>query len=114
MRNCQRTRWAISVKLAWYTQEVSPRLLRLSFGGWRDYVVVEPISLQGEEWYVGWVTGEVNGVSRIPLKGAARLLRGRDDASFFGVNREGEQIPLQQCGHGRIGVRGPYARIPLR
>ena len=84
------------------------------FGGWRDYVVVEPISLQGEEWYVGWVTGEVNGVSRIPLKGAARLLRGRDDASFFGVNREGGQIPLQQCGHGRIGVRGPYARIPLR
>lgn len=81
-------------------------------GGWREYVVIEPIV--NENWYIGWISGLVGGVSRINLFGPTRVLRGPSDTLFFGINAEtGEQLPLRQIGSGCTGDRGQFSRIRL-
>ncbi len=88
-----------------------PLLHLTRWGGWKDYVVLEP-EFQGE-WYVGWWTITSAGVSRIPLTGAVRMLCGPQPTVFFGLNREGVQIPIRKVGNGRIGDRGTYRSLPL-
>ncbi len=82
-------------------------------GGWRRYVVLEPVSRDVSEWVPGWVSPDVVGVSRLYLKGPVRLLRGPSDALFFGIDQSGRQIELRIVGFGRIGDGGPFARLPL-
>lgn len=81
-------------------------------GGWRDYVVIEPTKAN-HNWHVGWITANVMGISKINIKGPVRLLIGPEDTTFFGVNNEGDQIPLQEIDRGKIGNGGPYKNIPL-
>lgn len=82
-------------------------------GGWRDYVVLEPVE-SIENWHVGWVAGETIGVSRIRLSGPVRLLLGSEDVTFFGVDaKDNFQIPIKKIGCGRIGHGGQYAKVPL-
>jgi len=82
-------------------------------GGWKRYVV-----LQSErphiKWYVGWITQEVCGYSRIPSLGATRSLIGPGNVKFFGLNAAGLQIPIRMVGEGKIGDGGEWRNLPLR
>ncbi len=82
------------------------------FGGWRDYIVIQPFDPHAE-WHVGWVGKDVAGVTQVKLYGPARVLIGPEEVSFFGLNRRGQQIPLVVVGRGEIGERGPFAKLPL-
>ncbi len=86
------------------------------FGGWRDYVVVEPqAKLRRETWYVGWIASDdCAGISQIPLKGPVRVLIGKNPVRFFGLTEDGSQIRIKEVGRGRIGDRGPFRNVPLR
>ncbi len=83
-------------------------------GGWRSYVVLRPKHHLVDDWYVGWIAKDVIGVSRIPLTGPVRVLRGDDDVAFFGVYADGTQVPIEQIGKGRIGDGGPWRHVHLR
>lgn len=84
------------------------------FGGWTKYVVLEPRYVAVTRWYLGWHTRDVCGVSRIPITGAVRALRGLNDCNFFGLLPDGSQIALRVAGTGVIGDRGSFAKLPLR
>lgn len=82
-------------------------------GGWRNYVVLKPIEPRGN-WYVGYLTGDLAKISRIPIAGPARMLIGSGDVSFFAIDAaSGEQMPLTEIGVGRIGKGGPFAKVRL-
>ncbi|MEX1112466.1 MAG: hypothetical protein WEC84_03310 [Candidatus Andersenbacteria bacterium] len=81
-------------------------------GGWRMYVVLEPVE-HDQEWHVGWTAEDTQGVSRVAIRGPVRTLIGPGDASFFGVTVEGEQVPIRHVATGYIWKHGPYARLPL-
>ena len=83
------------------------------FGGWRHYVVLEPLCSQGAPWHVGWITKDVIGVSWITLNGPVRVLIGPEAVSHFGLNTDGTQVAVKKIGRGTIGNEGPYARLPL-
>ena len=95
------------------------RSRRLSFlfhipilGGWRNYVVLKPED--EETWHVGWRTDDGrNEISVLPLVGPVRMLIGTSDVWFFGINKEGFQIPIGKIGKGKIGDHGPYSKIQL-
>ena len=80
-------------------------------GGWKTYVVLQPS--ENVEWYVGWISKDVSGVSRIRLRGPVRLLLGPSDVSFFGINAEGRQINILKKGVGTIGEGGVFSRTPF-
>lgn len=89
-------------------------------GGWKEYVVIEPVlgALREDEceqgWHVGWKSGNIIGVSRIPLQRKVRLLLGPDQSAFFGIAAsDGRQIQLRFVGYGRIGDGGPHCRETL-
>ncbi len=86
------------------------------FGGWRDYVVLEPrAKLRRETWHIGWIAADgCTGVSQIPLDGPVRVLLGRDPVRFFGLAEDGSQISIKEIGRGRIGDHGPFRNVPLR
>jgi hypothetical protein len=86
------------------------------FGGWHDYVVIEPrAKLRRETWYIGWIADDgCVGVSQIPLDGPVRVLIGKDPVRFFGLTEDGSQIRIKEIGRGRIGDRGPFKNVPLR
>lgn len=88
-----------------------PRLHLTRFGGWKRYVVLEP--LEPCEWYIGWWNDGGAGLSRLPNIGMVRMLVGQSDTIFFGVTKDGIQIPLRQRALGRIGDGGPYRLVPL-
>jgi hypothetical protein len=79
-------------------------------GGWRNFVVFEPTVPQ-DEWFIGWIAGDLVGVSRVPLSRSVRLLRCPTHAFIFGLNEHGEQI--QTIGQGVIGKAGVFYRVPL-
>lgn len=83
------------------------------FGGWKKFVVVQP-EHGSVDWFIGWVAGDVSGVSQIPLRGPVRVLLGRGPAQFFGLDGSGQQMTLLVVGHGRIGEAGKFAHVPLR
>lgn len=81
------------------------------FGGWCNYIVIEP--LQNSEWHVGWKTELAKGVSRIKLSGPVKVLRGPTDSLFFGVDTNGDQIPIREIGRGVIGEANDFSKIKL-
>lgn len=81
-------------------------------GGWRQYAVLQTTQ-HTPVWYVGWITNDCVGISRIPLSGNVRMLLGRETVHFFALNADGEQIPLAQIGTGRIGTPSAYSQLPL-
>ena len=81
-------------------------------GGWKDYVVLQP-SDSNQEWHVGWIASDTAGVSRIKLHGPVRMLLGPGDASFFGVDVRGTQLPISEIARGHIGDNGPHKQVPL-
>jgi hypothetical protein len=82
------------------------------FGGWKKYIVLEP-QVPQDIWYVGWIPGDVIGVSQIPLKGRVRVLIGKDNVFFFGINENGDQIKISQVGEGSIGERSEFSKDPI-
>ncbi len=82
-------------------------------GGWDSFVVLAPHDSLIQEWFVGWVTHDAVGLSRISLNGRVRLLRGPSDVTFFGVSAQGQQIDIDIIGYGNIGKAGQYAKVPL-
>jgi len=82
-------------------------------GGWRKYIVLQPTEDQIHPWHIGWIAGDVVGVSRIPLRGPVRVLRGPGDVRFFACTKEGEQIDFVLTGTGTIGEGGEYKKVPL-
>jgi hypothetical protein len=77
----------------------------------RDYLVLE--SYRDDQWYIGWVSEDVAGVSRIPVKGPVRVLLGSKSVYFIGFSEEGEQIEIMVRGHGCLGKKGAFSRVPL-
>jgi hypothetical protein len=90
-----------------------PRFHMPRFGGWSEYVVIAPSDFNGK-WYPGWATTDVTGVSRIPIHGPVRALRGRKQTYLFGVTHTGRQIRVMVVGYGRIGDGGRFSELPLR
>ncbi len=83
------------------------------FGGWKDYVVIEPENFNGS-WHVGWVTEGYAGISQIEIKGHVRMLLGDNDVSFFGMSSlDNTQIKIQKISEGKIGDGGQYKKVPL-
>lgn len=83
------------------------------FGGWRGYVALERVN-PGKDWYVGYVTGDFIGASRIKLSGRVRMLIGHSNVSFFGIDADThEQISIMEIGRGRIGDGGEFAKEKL-
>ncbi len=80
-------------------------------GGWRNYIVLQSLHIH-TPWYVGWIAGDIIGVSRLSFP-AVRVLRGKRDTRFFGVTADGTQVPLKHVGCGRIGDGSPYGELPL-
>lgn len=82
--------------------------------GWRDYIVLAPSDHSITSWYAGWITKDGSaGISRLPIQNRVRHLVGHGDVHFFGVNREGCQIPLERVGSGRIRNGGEFTHDPL-
>lgn len=79
--------------------------------GWQRYVVLQPRNWTAT-WFVGWITTDVIGLSRIPIIGPARVLRGPDGAFFFGVDAAGRQVAVEEVGHGKLGD-SRFPTIPL-
>lgn len=80
--------------------------------GWQRYIVVEPAD-PVDMWYTGVMWDGGSFFSHIPLRGPVRLLVGPGDAVAFGVDAEGQQIPLQLVGFGELGDGGPRRKLPL-
>ncbi len=82
-------------------------------GGWRNYVVLQPSTHDGE-WFVGWASNHAVGVSRIPIRGPVRMLLGPMGVYFFGISAgDQKQIKIEVIGTGRIWKGGPHAQVPL-
>ena len=80
--------------------------------GWKNYVVLKPVGTSC--WHVGWLTDtSLGGISQIPLGCPVRVLIGPSPVKWFGVDLNGEQIPIREIATGRIGDRAPYAKHPL-
>jgi hypothetical protein len=89
-----------------------PRFHMPILGGWKNFVVLAPL-VHESEWFVGWKSDDVSGLSLIPLFNQVRVLRGPEETNFFGVNRQGRQIPLVYRGEGVIGQKHLFASVPL-
>ena len=79
--------------------------------GWRNYVVLKP-QARVKVWFIGRVTGDTGGISRVPLSGGVRMLIGPGDVEFFAIEN-GKQIKLLEYGRGKIGWDGPFRKFPL-
>lgn len=82
------------------------------FGGWKKFVVLQPVVDQ-DEWYVGWIVGDTMGISQIKLDSKVRLLKGPTPVSFFGVNENGDQININLVAEGVLGKKHSYRNIIL-
>lgn len=81
-------------------------------GGWRDYGVFQTTQ-HTAPWFVGWISEDSVGISRIPLETGVRMLLGPKEARFFAINANGDQIPLTQIATGRIGTPSAYSELPI-
>lgn len=83
------------------------------FGGWKRYVLLSPIAERNIVWHVGWIAGDVIGVSRISCTGPVRVLIGPSVVAHFGLDTDGRQVPVVKIGEGSIGDGSPFGRFPL-
>lgn len=81
-------------------------------GGWSEFIVIDTVN-QIDEWYVGWLLFDTIGISQISIKEKVRVLVGPRPVQFFGVDKNGGQIPIKISGRGKIGKAGDYSKIPL-
>lgn len=82
-------------------------------GGWREYVVLEPVKAI-RPWHLGWISEDFAvGVSQIPLEGPVRPLIGQKDVRFFGIYSDGSQIDIQHIGSGKIWEIDRWKDVPL-
>jgi hypothetical protein len=87
-------------------------------GGWKEYIVLQEHA-HGEPWHVGWITEDKNGnprvgVSRIPIRGPLRVLRGDMPCKFFGIcGTTSLQIHISQLGAGRVKGGDLWRKLPL-
>jgi hypothetical protein len=81
------------------------------FGGWKHYVVLEPVCPLGAPWHVGWIAHDVIGVSRIAARGPVRVLLGPQAVLHFGLYADGIQVPVRKIGGGVVGDKGEYAQL---
>jgi hypothetical protein len=95
-----------------YKWKVIPIFHLPRFGGWKDYVVLEPAEAI-EKWFVGWGDGKVHGISRIPQRGPVRVLKGSRICNFVGVDSNGMQLRMKKVGCGQIGDGGKFCLLPL-
>lgn len=79
--------------------------------GWQRYVVLRPKNWTAN-WFVGWITPDVFGISRIPIDGQVKVLRGTDGAFFFAVDAAGRQVAVEKVGRGKLGD-GKFPTISL-
>ncbi len=98
---------AARFKWGWLPHFHMPR-----FGGWKQYAVLEPITVCAV-WYVGWIADDVVGISLLPLNAKVRVLHGPKSAHFFALNQQGAQVPLRLVGYGLLGSQ-QYRDVPLR
>lgn len=85
------------------------------FGGWKKYMVIEPLEHITGEWYPGWIaSNHAVGVSRLPILGSVKLLTGPGACQYFGVTANGTQVALRVVGYGQLGKGGPWRMVPLR
>lgn len=90
-----------------------PRFHMRIFGGWKKFVVLEPVQ-PIVDWHVGWscpVNGD--GLSLITISRRVRVTIGPGAVRFFGLDQAGKQIELRCVGEGRIGAAGEFAKVPL-
>ncbi len=80
--------------------------------GWQRYVVLQPKTWTST-WYVGWVTPDVIGISRIPIDGLVKTLRGPNEAIFFAIDAAGQQLAVEEVGRGKLG-NGKFPTVSLR
>jgi hypothetical protein len=83
------------------------------FGGWKNFVVLEPLDTVNTYWNVGWTLGNLVQVSRIQITQKVRLLTPPLPVQFFGIDSNGTQIQIQTVGHGKVGEAREYAKVPL-
>jgi len=85
-------------------------------GGWKRYVVVTPRKgyvIEGY-WHIGWDERKSGGLSLVRIKGRqVRVLLGPNETAFFGLNRDGTQIPVEIIGSGQIGDGSMFSQLPL-
>jgi hypothetical protein len=82
-------------------------------GGWKNFTVVSTRHSIGE-WFIGWKTDDVCGLSLIPVRNAVRVLKGPGETFFFGVDPKGMQVPVQIIGEGVLGQTHAFQSVPLR
>lgn len=96
------------------------------FGGWKFYIILERVDDAAQPWHIGWEYKRrplwegtsrritMREVSVIPLKGKVKVLSGPGQrrVTFFGVDKNGEQIRLKQAGEGVNGDM-KYKDIPF-
>jgi hypothetical protein len=95
-----------------YKWKVIPIFHMPRFGGWKKYIVLEPVEFV-DEWFVGWGDGKAHGISRIPVLDKVRVLKGSRITQFVGINAYGKQIKLMKVGCGQIGDGGPWSHLPF-
>lgn len=79
-------------------------------GGWKNYVVMRPTDSE-RDWYVGFITHDIIGISMVKLSGSVRMLIGNGDVSFFGIDAENyEQITIAEVGRGLIGRGDKFSK----
>jgi uncharacterized membrane protein len=83
--------------------------------GWKNYVVFRPADENiNNTWHIGWINSDVFGVSKIPLRGAVRVLIGKKDCNFFAVrSSDNNPLPLKYVAEGKIGLGGKYRTTTL-
>lgn len=82
-------------------------------GGWKNFVVLQPLDPVHTYWNVGWMLGNLVQASRIPIRDKVRLLTPPSPVQFFAIAEDGTQLPLHIVGQGSIGRAGEFAKIPL-
>ncbi len=108
-----RTRWGDRIRAQ--VSRIPPLFHIWVLGGWNQYLVVCPKN-PTEEWYIGWMTPfrSWGGVSLIPIVDrSVRVLLGPTWMGFAAFTRNGEQIPLEVLGKGRLGD-GEWRHVRLR
>jgi hypothetical protein len=83
------------------------------FGGWKNYVVLEPINYKGV-WFLGWSTQKHTQLNKIPISGAIKALEGPkgNTTYFFAIDKNKNFIELKVVARGKIGDE-QYKNLPL-
>ncbi|MEX0917726.1 MAG: hypothetical protein WDZ93_01065 [Candidatus Paceibacterota bacterium] len=81
---------------------------------WNRYYVLVPKGVRNGSWFIGrrYADGSGN-VSKVPLEGPVRVPVKGEGIEFFAVSANGNQLPLQKIGEGKLGDCGCFRQMPL-